>query len=188
MHASVVEELFDGELVVVGPDATLRLTGMRMFKGKKWIKSSILSEEEEDELDEQTIGEGESTDEGEEDWDRISSDVPPPLTSLALLRTRLSLPSALPPTLTHLALLALTRPIYIHHIPPVCPLIEVLDLSYNSWLADSSGESTFDRIEWKRWRNLRILGLRECRIVKAKTTRVNEQRWTDVEIFGLETV
>ena len=179
----------EGELIVVGPEATLRLTHIRKLKSNRWIRSSTLSEEE-DEEEEQSVEEsleGLSIDDQEEEeaWERTSSNVPPPLISLVLLRTRLSTPSVLPPTLTHLALLDLPRPVYVHHLPRICPLIEVLDLSYNIWLSDSSSDGTFDRTEWKKWRNLRILGLRECGITEGETARVNEQRWTDVKIIGL---
>ncbi|KAI0810966.1 hypothetical protein BC629DRAFT_1589707 [Irpex lacteus] len=180
----------DGELIIVGPEASFRLDRIRRPQGKKWVNPSALAEEEE-EWDIESFDQNEEhvpAQEEDEDWDRASSDLPPPLVSLVLLRTHLSVPSALPPTLTHVALLAFPRPIHIHHLPPVCPLIEVLDLSFNGWLSESSGEGTFDRIEWKRWRNLRVLGLRDCGITVGKAARINEQRWTDVEIIGMQEV
>jgi len=64
---------------------------------------------------------------------------PVSLTSLAILSP--SLPSApqlslnFPPTITHLSLLHLpTAPSTLSRIPSALPLLEFLDLSYNSWL------------------------------------------------------
>jgi hypothetical protein len=71
----------------------------------------------------------------------------------------------------------------LHRLPSICPLIEVLDLSYNKWLRP--GMKEFERVAWARWSKLRVLGLRGCefRELDLETlARVNEGRWNDVEI------
>ncbi|KAI0689788.1 hypothetical protein BC835DRAFT_226793 [Cytidiella melzeri] len=191
LHALCADEGHaDGELVVVGPEAGLRFDHLRRLKGKNWTRPgpSALADEEEEWEDSEADGGDESPGilEEECDWDKSSPDIPPPLVSLVLFKTNLSVPSILPPTLTHLALLALPRPTHVHHLPAICPLIQVLDLSFNGWLAEPSSEGTLDRVEWRRWRSLRVLGLKECGITTQKIAKVNEGRWTDVEIIGLE--
>ena len=65
-------------------------------------------------------------------------------------------------------------------------------MSYNPWLNDPPGtrtmsntESTVERIEWTKWSNLRVLGLRGCGITIDIVTKVNKGRWDDVEVVGL---
>ena len=137
------------------------------------------------------------TDDQGESWDALSDedeDEVPPLHAFVVLSAVVS-PSALfvfPCTLTHLALLALPIPSPVHRLPRICPLLEVLDLSYNLWLNDPPGtrtmsntESTVERIEWAKWSNLRVLGLRGCGITIDIVTKVNKGRWDDVEVVGL---
>ncbi|KAI0345165.1 hypothetical protein BDW22DRAFT_1002644 [Trametopsis cervina] len=178
----------DGELVVVGPEASLRpgyIRGLRGHEGARASSSRLLEEDAHWGSDDRT------KDNAEEDWDQSMADVPPPLTSLAILKVDLLSPSLLPPTLTHLSLLALPRAVNIHHLPGICPLIEVLDLSFNPWLTDpdlgTKGvvEGTLDRVEWKKWRQLRVLGLRECGVKDLDMTKVNWERWVDVEVIGI---
>jgi hypothetical protein len=184
----------DGELVVVGPEVSLPLRLTKRLRRKQPMGPSILTEDEE-EWAAEAAEENVASLDVEGDWDQSSLDIPPPLTSLVLLKTSLPTSSAFPPslsyilapTITHLALLALPRPIHVHRLPEMCPLIEVLDLSYNSWLGEPSGEWTLERVEWKRWHALKVLGLKECGVVSTKLSKVNEGRWIDVEIVGVET-
>jgi len=121
----------------------------------------------------------------EEDWE---SDCPSvkPLHSLLMVSTRLSASMllTLPPTLTHIALINIPNPIPLHRIPKICPLLEILDLSYNHWLGQPEGQgvSMLDRVEWTRWIRLRILGLRDCYIPQDILQKVNRGRWDDVDI------
>ena len=160
----------DGELIIVGPQAHLRGNVL-----KKNLQSSHHSATNVDSGGEGNggVGGGNPVDETWDDikdWDDTPSDSPPPLSTLALVATPLpsSLLFSLPPTLTYLALLALPQHTPIHRLPRLCPLLEVLDLSFNKWLSGSgeygagSPEGTIDRVEWRRWGHLRVLGLREC--------------------------
>ena len=129
----------------------------------------------------------------QDDWD-APTDTPLSLTTLGLLSSPFpsSLLFSLPPTLTHLALLALPQHAPIHRLPQICPLLEVLDLSFNKWLSgkDEYGagpsDGTLSRVEWRRWGHLRVLGLRECGVKSDIVKRVNASRWTDVEIIGVD--
>jgi hypothetical protein len=177
----------DGELIVVGPQASLR--GNVLKKDQGWERRH----------DDPMVGndDGQAVDSWSDmdNWDAMSLDSPPPLTRLVLITTPLlsELLSDLPPTLTHLALLDLPQPAPIHRLPRVCPLLEVLDLSYNRWLSekDAYGAGTSQGaihrvdLEWRRWGHLRVLGLRECGVNADIVARINAGRWTDVEVIGL---
>ncbi|KZT09521.1 uncharacterized protein LAESUDRAFT_810529 [Laetiporus sulphureus 93-53] len=168
----------DGELIVVGPQASLPRNYFRR------IKAADMSTEHVDAVH----GDQEAT----EDWDSTNVYTPAALHTLVLLSSPLPVDTLLtfPPTLTHLALLALPAPAQVHRLPRICPLIEVLDLSFNVWLVEDfgkNGESILDRIEWNRWSRLRVLGLRECGVGTDIVARVNQSRWTDVEIIGVDT-
>ncbi|OBZ75811.1 60S ribosomal protein L7-B [Grifola frondosa] len=176
----------DGELLVVGPQASLPPD---YFADATSASSEGLGSTAEDE--------GSANEEEEESsWDApssSSSDNSIPLHSLILLDTVLS-PTVLftfPPTLTHLALLALPTPVPVYRLPGVSPLLEVLDLSYNPWL-DQSGsqsaaaETVIQRVEWRRWGALKVLGLRGCAVRSEIIDKVNKGRWSDIEIVGVE--
>ena len=79
----------------------------------------------------------------------------PPLTTLALLHTKLSVPAllTLPATLTHLALLGLPGAVPLHRLPGICPLLVVLDLSFNAWLdcAAPTAQEKLLAVGWRRW-------------------------------------
>jgi Ran GTPase-activating protein (RanGAP) involved in mRNA processing and transport len=83
-----------------------------------------------------------------------------------------------------MALLNLPTPIALHRLPGVCPLLEVLDLSYNIWLSSTSRNAPkiLERVEWCRWNCLRVLGLRDCLISDEMLQKLNKGRWDDVQV------
>lgn len=91
----------------------------------------------------------------------------------------------IPPTLTHLILVDLSSPQPLHRLPKLCPLLVLLDLSYNIWLREPEGEGywNFERIEWPRWKHLRILGLRECFVTDELLSRVEDGRWDGIDVI-----
>jgi hypothetical protein len=105
------------------------------------------------------------------------------LSAVALLCAPLLGLQVLSPALTRLALVRLSIPAPVHRLPERCPLLEMLDLSYNDWLATPAfGEETvLARVRWTRWTRLRVLGLREAgfRTDSAVLVGVNEGRWVD---------
>lgn len=118
-------------------------------------------------------------------WDAETHDSLP-LTVLAIVSTALLIPAllALPPSLTRLALVHLSAPIPLHRLPDKCPLLEVLDISYNLWLGEPAwgSERALERVAWQRWAYLKVLGCRECGITLEELRKVNEGRWDDVTI------
>ncbi|KAF9469152.1 hypothetical protein BDZ94DRAFT_1243810, partial [Collybia nuda] len=152
----------DGELIIVGPNATLR--------DDYFLLSSTLNAKEGGEV---------------RDWDSEIA-VPEPLCRFILISARLAISTllTLPPTITHLALIDLPTSIPLHRLPGTCPMLVVLDLSYNTWLDDTSKDlNPFERVDWGRWSYLRILGLRACYISDELQIRVNQSRWDDVDII-----
>ncbi|CAA7266379.1 unnamed protein product [Cyclocybe aegerita] len=117
-------------------------------------------------------------------WEQESSSSS--LHTLVLLSTCLSTSTilTLPPTITTLALINLPSSIPLHRLPKLCPLLVFLDLSYNSWLQHPGSNSlnSLERVEWPRWNNLRVLGLRGCYVSEEVLRKVNQGRWDDVEI------
>lgn len=153
LQALCEEGQVDGELIVVGPYASLPVNYFKdvdteMMDGLLTPGSSALQNDSDEPMD---------TDNRTEDaWDAtssIQSDEPPPLHTLALVNTHLPVPTCftLPPTLTHLALLSLPGLTPIHRLPRLLPLLEVLDLSYNPWLGQpkivpfSAGDTSLDQ-------------------------------------------
>jgi hypothetical protein len=138
------------------------------------------------------------------DWDADEADANSLLTSLILLSTVLSSSTLLsfPPTLTHLVLIDLSTPVPLHRLPNICPLIVILDLSYNTWLGanfDSNGHCRLKepqppwdptikaivdlgRVDWPRWSHLKVLGFRGNYIPDDFVTKVNKGRWDDIEV------
>ncbi|KAH9063342.1 hypothetical protein EDB87DRAFT_169427 [Lactarius vividus] len=118
-------------------------------------------------------------------WD-ADDPSPQPLTALAIMSATLSTPAllAFPPSVTHLALIHLSAPVPLHRLPDKCPLLEVLDISYNPWLGEPAwgGERALEKVAWHRWAYLKILGCRECGIALGELRNVNEGRWDDVTI------
>ncbi|KAH7104471.1 hypothetical protein BKA62DRAFT_462317 [Auriculariales sp. MPI-PUGE-AT-0066] len=122
--------------------------------------------------------------EEEFDWDMLEGDEDAPLHTLALIHHQL-LPahiSALPSSITRLALIAHTTPIPIHRLPSLLPQLVLLDVSYNTWVGapyvdaaadeDSDPLCAVERVQWPRWRRLRVLGMRECQLPENVQLRV----------------
>ncbi|KAI9446362.1 hypothetical protein H4582DRAFT_2069715 [Lactarius indigo] len=121
-------------------------------------------------------------------WDAETHDAPgpQPLTALAIVSAALLTPTllAFPPSVTRLALVHLSAPVLLHRLPDKCPLLEMLDISYNPWLGEPAwgGERVLEKVAWQRWAYLKVLGCRECGIELEELRRVNEGRWDDVTI------
>lgn len=167
----------NGEVVVVGPHASLRVDWLTTHEQSlRKRPAEVLASNDWDAAD---------------DWDAEadSSPTPTPLHTLVLLSTALpsSMLSSLPATLTRIALLALPNPVQVYRLPGICPLISFLDLSYNGWLASElsapGAVGTLARVEWGRWARLEELVVRECGLPEDILQRVNEGRWVDVRII-----
>ena len=147
----------DGEITVVGP------TSLREDHLSTIVKSSSR---------------------GDSDWE-LDDQAFTPLHTLIFISTSSSILLTMPPTITALVLIDLSSPQPLHRLPKLCPLLELLDLSYNIWLRDPSGESygNFERIQWVRWSHLKILGLRECYVTRQQLQRIEEGRWDGINII-----
>ncbi|KAI0336545.1 hypothetical protein GY45DRAFT_1350255 [Cubamyces sp. BRFM 1775] len=193
----------DGELIVVGPQATLQRERLLSLSPS----AATPRTNEEGAVDR---GEGSSTggpssngsvqraddvtEEHEDSWEAESSseEMSPPLSTLIVVNTPIPATTlfAFPLILTRLALLTLPSQTPVHRLPRICPLLEVLDLSYNPWLNEPPGgqagvensETILQRIEWRKWARLRVVGLRGCEISSDIATRVNLGRWEEVEV------
>jgi len=105
-----------------------------------------------------------------------------PIITVAILRATIKVPVLLmlPATLTCLALVGLGEPVPLFRLTAICPLIQFLDLSFNTWVNDQS----LSKVEWRKWPHLSSLGLRECVVdALALGQSVNQSRWQDVVIF-----
>ncbi|KAI0709244.1 hypothetical protein C8Q76DRAFT_625928 [Earliella scabrosa] len=191
----------DGELIIVGPQASLQRDVLVSLSPTLPAHRGGTHGNAED-LEEGTSAGRSSEVPGQEpreedvSWDAESSyslDGSVPVHTLVVLNS--SVPTTMllifPPTLTRLALLALSAPAQIHRLPRICPLLEVMDLSYNPWLNDPPGgtdaETILDRIEWEKWARLRVLGLRECSCSEGIVARVNKGRFEeDVVVIGVK--
>ncbi|KAG1891123.1 hypothetical protein F4604DRAFT_1876292 [Suillus subluteus] len=154
----------DGELVVVGPHATLRSDHFRRIHSSR--ESECAAEE--------------ST------WESLATQgsEPSALFSLTLLSTPLTFAlSDLPPTITCLALINIPKPVSLQRLPLYCPLVSLLDLSYNSWLISASGEKLLQDYPWTKLRYLKVLGLRGCHVTSTLLSQVNRGRWDDVDVI-----
>jgi hypothetical protein len=151
----------DGEIMVVGRTASIRKDHLQRI-----ADTSLQNHSADWEVDEQSSR---------------------PLHTLVFLTSSLphSVLLAIPPTLTTLALIDISSPQPLHRLPKLCPLLVLLDLSFNSWLKDSSveGYNNFERIEWLRWGHLEILGLRECYATQELLQRIDEGRWGALSII-----
>lgn len=149
----------NGELIVVGPDANLCRGGV---SSKPPVGSSQNWEAEDpfvDSFEFRTLA-------------LVSIDLP--------LRTLLSLPRSL----TRIALVDISTAPPIFRLPTLCPLIVVLDLSFNSWLKDTDrSHSILGMVNWEKWNELDVLGLRGCSVREDTLGRVNQRRWVDVRII-----
>ncbi|TFK76306.1 hypothetical protein BDN72DRAFT_891385 [Pluteus cervinus] len=162
----------NGELIVIGPQASLkddyflqRTTGTGPVQSNNGTAIAVGIPED-------------------ENWDSDEDNTI--LRTFILISTNLAASTllSLPPTITHLGLIDLPSPISLHRLPSICPLLIVLDLSYNTWLSSASKENTkhLDRIDWSRWHSLRMLGWRGCFLPDGILARVNKGRWDDVEV------
>ena len=192
-----------GELFVVGPQASVQRDPLVGHAPSLAVhrEEDKRAEDEDGDGDEGAAAGAEAEDDETEaggSWDadeEVGADEPPPLHTLVVLNAVVS-PSALfvfPLTLTRLALLALPLKAPVHRLPRLCPLLEVLDLSYNPWLNEppegrvtfQTNQSTLERIEWAKWTQLRVLGLRACNISAEVVEKVNKGRWDEVEVVGV---
>lgn len=158
----------DGELVVVGPHAALRSDHFRRLRSSR--ESGV---PEECSVEEST-------------WDSLAAQgsEPSALFSLVLLSTPLTFAlSDLPPTITCLTLVNIPKPVSLQRLPLYCPLVSLLDLSYNSWLIPASGEKLLHDYPWTKLRYLKVLGLRGCRVTPLLLSQVNRGRWDDVHVI-----
>ena len=166
----------NGEVIVVGPQASMRSDFLRVRE-----KEQPLSDTDKP-SSQYNNGDSDSWD-GDNDSYEFT-----PIHSFILISASLSASAllTLPPSLTHLGLIGLPSPIPIHRLPRKCPLLEVLDLSYNVWLAPTAqgNANLLDGVIWSRWSRLRVLGLRNCGIARndASLKKVNAGRWVDAEI------
>lgn len=156
----------DGEAVIIGPHASLQGD---FFQAQESSQHSDRAPQWDD-------------DDGGEGWT-----APQPIHSLILLSTPLSVRTLLtfPSSLTHLALIHLPSAIPVYRLPDKCPLLEVLDLSFNDWLKTPSWgeERAMQRVAWRRWTHLRILGCRGCGLDNEVLKDVNMNPWIDVQII-----
>jgi len=152
----------DGELIVVGPNASLHGDYFKQFAVSR--------------------AENEREGDGEElTWD--SHDESTPLHTLVILSVSIHSATLLtfPPTITHLALINLPAAVPLHRC--ICPLLTVLDLSYNKWLGPARAEGPLEGLVWSRWSRLEVLGLRGCWVSGELHRIVNKGRWNDVKII-----
>lgn len=158
----------DGELVVVGPHATLRSDHFRrIHSSREPVPKECTAEEY--------------------TWDSLATQGSEPsvLFSLTLLSTPVTFAlSNLPPTITCLALINIpNKLVSLQRLPSYCPLVSLLDLSYNSWLFPASGEKLLQDYPWTKLRHLKVLGLRGCRVTSTLLSQVNRGRWDDVKVI-----
>ncbi|KAF8965248.1 hypothetical protein BDZ97DRAFT_797260 [Flammula alnicola] len=161
----------DGEILIMGPTASLH--------DDHFLRGRQPSEESNSSI--------KPTTKPEDDQDWESEDLSDtPLLSLILVSTRLPTSTlfAFPPTITRLALINLSTSVPLHRLPKICPLLVLLDLSYNVWLKDPMGEggNSLEKVPWTRWNHLEVLGLRDCYISDGLLQRVNKGRWDDVKV------
>jgi hypothetical protein len=182
----------DGELIIVGPQAIIR-------GGFSSGSTSNRSGKSTSDVHQRPKG-----DQSEADclsWDSIDDGTAqPPLHTLVLLSTSISVLDllAFPPTLTHLGLISLHSPVRVHRLPAVCPLLVVLDLSFNKWMGARSStvgqnfemdgavvevDEFLGTVNWTRWNRLEVLGLRGCSINGETRFRMNIGRWSDVDVI-----
>lgn len=164
----------DGELIVVGPEATLREDYFRNIKsgGSQRVH----------ELDKNFKCEG--SEPSSEEWDdTLETSIP--LQTFILVSARISTQTLLnlPPTLTFLVLINLPTPVPLHRLPDLCPLLTTLDLSYNTWAQSSSFSVALDRVVWSRWKMMRTVVLRGSKPLLTTLAKINRGRWTDIEIL-----
>jgi len=180
----------EGELVVVQPASPLRPEIFRTHSHTpvdRQHQHESGSEEPWQWDDAETDPSGSTATDAGSDWQEQELDQEQqPLTAVAIASTTLPIAVllALPSSLTRLALVRLSAPIPVHRLPDKCPLLEFLDISYNQWLAEPAwgGERALERVAWRRWVYLKVLGCRNCGIALEELEKVNEERWEDVRV------
>lgn len=153
-----------GELIVVGPYATLRKDAVALKPPDRQIP----------------VGDSQNWEAEDPFVDSFE------LQTLALVSINLSLQTLLtfPRSLTRLALVDVSTPPPIFRLPSLCPSIVVLDLSFNSWLKDPDLSRTIlEMVNWDKWDDLDVLGLRSCSVYQDTLDRVNQNRWLDIQII-----
>ena len=153
----------NGELIVVGPDVSLRKDATALKHPDPQIPTDDF-----------------------QDWEADDPFVDSfELHTLALISIDLSFQTLLtfPRSLKRLALVDISTPPPISRLPSLCPSIVVLDLSFNSWLRDPAQScAILGMVNWDKWGDLDVLGLRGCSIHQDTLDRVNKNRWMDVQI------
>jgi hypothetical protein len=165
LHALLGERgHLNGELIVVGPNASLRRDAIALKPTGHQIPVD-----------------------NSQDWE-----VEDPfldsfeLQTLALVSVNLSFQTVLtfPRSLVRLALVDISTPPPILRLPSLCPSIVVLDLSFNSWLEDPErSHAILGMVTWGKWGDLDVLGLRGCSVHQSTLDKVNQNRWMDVQII-----
>lgn len=172
----------DGDLIVVGPRASLR---------RDWFQKTTEGERPGETAQGPSVHltPQECSDDAEGTWDdTLSLDTEPVSpTMLSFVSTLLTVPTflALPPTITHLALLNIPYQVPLQRLPTICPLLVFLDLSYNDWLSRSSskGNQILMSMAWHKLHHLQVLGLREFSVAFTLLVEINRGRWQDVRII-----
>ena len=170
----------DGEIIVIGPQASLRNKIFPSYRFNSGHCSQELGPTRSVGPDKEKSWEVDDK-YGDNDWSSNTC-----LRTLVVISSGFSMQTYLnfPPTLTRLALVDLPTSLPIHRLPGLCPLLVILDLSFNSWLGTrSAGETALERVDWLKWSCLETLGLRECNIDPAVLKRVNHKRFVDVRII-----
>ena len=155
----------NGELIVVGPDVSLRKPAAALKNQDHQIP----------------VDDSQGWEAGDPYVDSFE------LQTLALVSIGLSFRTLLtfPRSLKRLALVDISTPPLIYRLPSLCPSIVVLDLSFNSWLKDPDlSRAILEKINWDKWNDLGVLGLRSCSVHQDTLDRVNQNRWTDVQIVS----
>jgi len=154
----------NGELIVVGPDVNLRKAATALNDPDRRIPAD-----------------------DSQGWEAVDPYMDSfELQTLALVSIDLSFRTLLtfPRSLKRLALVDISTPPVIYWLPSLCPSIVVLDLSFNSWLKDPDlSRAILGKVDWDKWSDLDVLGLRSCSVHQDALDRVNQNRWTDVQII-----
>lgn len=88
----------------------------------------------------------------------------------------------LPPSLTHLGLVDIFQSVPLWRLTHLCPLLVVLDISYNKWI--NSDDIT--TVAWNKWTDMITLGLRGYDLhtitQMALVRTINKRRWNDIDV------
>ena len=153
----------NGELILVGLNANLRREGIALKPPDRQLPADY-----------------------SQDWESEDPFVDSfELRTLALVSTGWSFQTivSFPRSLTRLALVDLPTPPPICQLPSLCPSIVILDLSFNSWLVcPDQSRAILGTVNWDKWIDLKVLGLRGCFLHKDTLDQVNKNRWVDIQI------